>query len=380
MILITGATGLLGAHTAYALLRRYDRIAALRREKASLEGLREIFSFYTDDPGALLERIEWRTGDMLDQESLIRALDGITCVINCAAIVSFDPSKREELIRNNVEGTRNLAEAIRKTVRLPILIHISSTSALGDSPGNDPDFLIDEETPRNPNRKHTSYSETKYLSEQTIRNSSQSLTVSKSQSLTVLKSYSLPHVFLNPGIILGPGQWGKGSSQLFVKAWEGLRFFTKGGTGYVDVRDVADVIVKIVEMWMSDIVIGSGAITLSHFHIPQSPPGVLSGNRYCLVGANLLYRDFFNRVTDAFGKPNPSIYAGRFLSGLAWRMDTLRARLTGRNPLLTRETAESAQRISFYDGTKIQEALDFRYRTIEETVGWICGIYKTLRL
>ena len=36
---------------------------------------------------------------------------------------------------------------------------------------------------------------------------------------------------VNPGIILGPGQWGKGSSQLFMKAWQGLKFYPFGGTG-----------------------------------------------------------------------------------------------------------------------------------------------------
>jgi dihydroflavonol-4-reductase len=408
MILLTGATGLLGGHTLYALLQRYERIVALRREGSSVKGLREIFSYYTDNPAALLERIEWRTGDMLDQESLVRALEGISCVINCAAIVSFDPSKREELIRNNVEGCRNLAEAMKKSGVGSLesgvethtcvwsqesgvgsrLIHISSTSALGDSPGDDPAFLVDEETPRNPHRKHTGYSESKFLSENSILKAFSSPD-SKLQTLECLSTPDsrlqtpdsrLPTtVFLNPGIILGPGQWEKGSSQLFVKAWEGLRFYTKGGTGYVDVRDVADVVVRIVEMWKCDNVITPEPITLSHFHIPQEPPNVLSGTRYCLVGANLLYRDFFNRVTDAFGKPNPSIYAGRFLSELAWRMDTLRARLTGRNPLLTRETAESAQRISFYSSEKIKQELGFSFRNIEETVKWVCSAYRRSR-
>ncbi|MDD5509105.1 MAG: NAD-dependent epimerase/dehydratase family protein [Bacteroidales bacterium] len=405
MILITGATGLLGGHTLYALLQKNQRVAALKREQSSTDGLREIFSFYTQDPDALMNRIEWRTGDMLDADSLIRAMDGISSVINCAAIVSFDPKDRRQLIRNNIDGTRNIVNTILKSKDksvknkerdqdeqeereenndrslvpghwslLPYLIHISSTAALGDGPGNDPKFLIDEDTPRDVKRKHNGYSESKYGSEQVVWEAIDGNEGVRAYGHTGERAYGhmgvraygnlgireskcqgeqrLKAVILNPGIILGPGQWGKESSQLFVKAWEGLKYYPYGGTGYVDVRDVAEVVCGIVEN--------------------------LFGQRYCLVGANLRFRDFFDKVTDEFGKPNPSIYAGRLLSGLAWRADTLRARLTGRYPLLTRDTAESAQRISFYSSRKIQEALDFRFRPIEETIDWVCSAYKRI--
>jgi nucleoside-diphosphate-sugar epimerase len=417
MILITGATGLLGSHVLYALLQKHERVAAMKRASSSLEGVREIFSYYTKDTESLMQRIEWRHGDMLDKPSLIAALDGITCVINCAAIVSFDPKDRKMLIKNNVEGTRNLVEAVgaRKgeeekrgrgdeekrgtgdepesysPVLLfshsPLLIHISSTSALGDGPGNDPKFLINEETPRDPNRQHSGYSESKWQSESLIWNyinekgkrrtgeevncASPLPLFSSSPIPQFSSSPSIPTVVLNPGIILGPGQWDKGSSQLFVKAWEGLKFYPKGGTGYVDVRDVADIITKIVEMWKSDNVEN---ITLSHLH-----SSTIINHRFCVVGANLRYREFFNKVTDEYGKPNPSIYAGKFLSGVAWRLDTFRARLTRTYPLLTRETAESAQRISFYDSSRIKTALDFKFRPIEDTIEWVASIYKKRR-
>jgi len=117
MILLTGATGLLGGHTLYALLQKHDRVAALKREHSSTETLREIFSFYTDDPDELLKRIEWRNGDMLDQPSLDQALEGISCVVNCAAIVSFDPKDRKKLITNNVEGTRNLVNVVMSRLK-----------------------------------------------------------------------------------------------------------------------------------------------------------------------------------------------------------------------------------------------------------------------
>jgi len=276
MMLVTGGTGLLGSHVLYALLQTHDRVAALKRPTATLETVREIFSFYVQDPEPLIHRIDWRTGDLLDPSSLGPAMDGIDTIIHCAAIVSFDSVDKNKLISNNIDGTRNLANAIRAyQQQCPglFLVHISSTAALGDSPGNDPEFFIDEETLRNPARHHNSYSTSKFESEQMIH------------------ELGAAAVILNPGIILGPGQWSRGSSQLFVKGWNGIRFYPYGGTGYVDVRDLASLIILLLN---------------KHY----------GGERFCVVGANLRYREFFNRVTDEFGKPHPSIYAGRFLSGL----------------------------------------------------------------
>jgi nucleoside-diphosphate-sugar epimerase len=339
MILVTGATGLVGGHLLFALLQQYDRVAALRRESANTGILQEIFSFYTDQPDRLMERIDWRTGDLLDRESLVGALTGIECVINCAAIISFDSRERKRMIDNNVQGTRNLVEALTAAgegskIRL---VHISSTSALGDGPGNDPGFRIDEETPRDPGRRHSGYS------------------VSKHESERVVFESGCRAVILNPGIILGPGQWDRGSSQLFVRAWRGLRYYPYGGTGYVDVRDLSAIIVKMANSPVLPI-------------FSSSPP-----SRFCVVGYNLRYRDFFNRVTDEYGKPNPAVYAGKFMTSIAWRAEALRSRLAGRPPVLTRETAESSQRISFYSSEKLRTTLGFEFRTPEETIAWVAG-------
>jgi len=361
MILVTGSTGLVGGHVLYHLLLKHERVAALRRTSASTGTLREIFSFYSGDPDGFLNRVDWRTGDMLDRESLVRALDGISIVVNCAAIVSFNPRHRRQLISSNVSGAENLATALLEKQNQQIfLIHVSSTSALGDGPGNDPDFLINEDTPRNLNSRHTGYS------------------VSKFESERILRESGVNAVFLNPGIILGPGQWEKGSSLLFAQAWQGLRFYPYGGTGYVDVRDVADSISKIVDRSaIPDITESQSASEETVISQNDGSPNTfLIGERYCLVGANLRYRDFFNMVTDEFGKRNPDRYAGKFLTGLAWRAEAIRAALTGRDPVLTRETAEAARRISYYSGEKIRKALGLEFRPVEKTVEWVAGCWK----
>jgi nucleoside-diphosphate-sugar epimerase len=371
MLLITGSTGLLGSHLIFHLLQSRPRVAALKRANSGTDTIREIFSCYIKNPDTLLSRIDWRTGDMLDKESLDPAMEDVDCVVNCAAIVSFDPRQRSRLISNNVRGTGNLVKVLQglknASNRDVGLIHISSTSALGDAPGDDPGYLIDEETPRDQKRKHTGYSVSKFESEKIVRES------------------GLNAVILNPGIILGPGQWKKGSSQLFVKAWQGINYYPYGGTGYVDVRDVAEVVGRFLTPVANDRLVSELPNTPSSITpLTSSPPASSpltsspssSSCRYCLVGANLRYREFFNMVTDEYGLPNPRLYAGSILTGIAWRADALRSLLTGRDPLLTRETAASAQHISFYSSEKIKKELGFDFRPIGETIDWVSGCWK----
>ena len=56
----------------------------------------------------------------------------------------------------------------------------------------------------------------------------------------------LNSVIVNPSVILGPGDWTKGSSQMFEKVWSGLKFYSTGSTGYVDVLDVAECLIKLL--------------------------------------------------------------------------------------------------------------------------------------
>ena len=413
-ILVTGATGLVGAHLLYHLVSsptsviwtrsghpdlsgpekpgasRYShqaspqstnspihhlspRIIALKRSTSNLDEVKKVFSYYPLADETLFDRIEWRTADILDKESLIKALDGVDQVYHCAAIVSFDPAERKKLIENNVVGTKNLVEAIQTISGGPhlhgddsskvTLVHVSSTSALGDAPGTDAEFLVDEDTPRDPKRSHSGYSVSKFESEKIVHEA-----IAK----------GLKAAIVNPGIILGPGFWDKGSSMLVTKVAEGLKFYTKGGTGYVDVRDVCEVMVGLM-----------GGLR----KMPAGPR--LRGNdnrasqdskevdRYCLVGFNAYYKDLFFAIADSLGVKRPSVRAGRLLSEIAWRVDTLRSRLLGKYPLITRETAESAQRVSFYSAGKLMggsgeagnEGNWRGFRSMDETVEWVCKYY-----
>ena len=53
-------------------------------------------------------------------------------------------------------------------------------------------------------------------------------------------------VIVNPSVILGPGDWSKGSSQMFKKSYNGLSFYTEGVTGFVDVLDVSKITIDLL--------------------------------------------------------------------------------------------------------------------------------------
>lgn len=108
MILLTGATGLLGSHIAYELLQQGKKIRALKRKDSNSTLTEKIFSFYTNEQIELLNSIEWVEGDVLDLGSLEDAMVGITHVYHCAAMVSFLPKEKDKMMQVNIEGTANV--------------------------------------------------------------------------------------------------------------------------------------------------------------------------------------------------------------------------------------------------------------------------------
>ena len=155
-------------------------------------------------------------------------------------------------------------------------------------------------------------------------------------------------VMVNPSVILGPGDWKKGSSQIFQKLYKGLKFYTTGSTGYVDVVDVAN---SLIALLFSEV----------------------KNERFIVNGANLKYRDCFNSIADGFEKPHATIKVTPFLKEVAWRVEMLRAMITGGKPLLTKETANSAMTSSEYSTAKIEQAIDFQFTPIEQTIKKYCA-------
>jgi nucleoside-diphosphate-sugar epimerase len=325
MLLVTGGTGLVGSHLLIDLLRKGKKVRALKRSSSNIDLVRKTFSFYSRDADELFNSIEWFDGDMLDPDSLEKALEGVEDVYHCAALVSFKQEDKKNLLDINVEGTRNLVNAcIEANIRKFCMV--SSTAALG-TPEEGED-LVSETTPWSPEDKRSGYSLSKFQSE-----------------LEVWRGIEegLNAVIVNPSIILGPGQWDKGSSLLFSTVANGLKYFTRGITGYVDVRDVSRSMIELME---SDIV----------------------NERFIINGDDCTYEFIFKTIAKHIGIEGPTKYASPKMTEVGWRLAYLQKIFLFKQAGFTKETARASHNIRKYSNQKIKDALQFEFIDIEKSI------------
>ena len=330
MILVTGGTGLVGSHLLYDLLKQGGRIRAIKRPGSNTERVRMIFSYYTAHPDELYRRIDWVDADLLDTGAMEDAMAGITEVYHAAAIVSFYRQDHKAMLKINIDGTANLVNlAIAGGVQK--FCHVSSIATLGREDNNEPST---EETYWIPAKRKSVYSISKYGAEREVWRGIEE---------------GLNALIINPSVILGPGFWQENSG-LFRLVKEGLKFYTKGVNGYVDVRDVTTAM--------------TGLMNGNNF-----------GQRFICSAANLSYQELFGLMAKHLGKPAPSINVPPALASVAWRVEAVKAFLLGKKPEITRETAGTASKVYRYSSEKLINTLGFQFRDVEETIREICGFY-----
>lgn len=328
MIFVTGGTGLVGTHLLYELTSKGKNVKALKRETSNLEQVLKTFSRYSETPEELFNLIEWVDGDILDYFSLEKILTGITEIYHCAAIVSFDPKERVKMIANNVEGTANIVNAAIEN-GIKKICHVSSIAALGRLENGE---LVTEETNWVPSKKISGYSESKFFSETEIWRGIEE---------------GLDAVIVNPSIIFGPASWETGSAKMFKTIWDGLKFYTKGITGFVDVRDVAKAMVLLMEE--------------RNFENAKN-------QRFLLNAENLSYQDVFFQIAESLGKNRPKYFASDLLLGFVWRVAKFAGLINRKPVIITRETVANSNVIYKFDGSKITRKFSFEYRPISETI------------
>ena len=335
MILVTGATGLVGGNLIWYLLQQNERVSATRRQSSNIEPLRKIFSFYTSEPEVYLQRIDWKIADVLDEQSLFDAFSGIDVVYHCAAVVSLG-NNAGILSDTNIIGTRNIVHA-SLDCRIKKLCFVSSIAACGKA--NDK-LEIDEEAIWEDHPQRSQYTRSKYFSELEVWNG--------------IKK-GLNAVIVNPGVILGVSGTNTGSSQLFSQVKKGLIFYTNGGSGYVDVRDVVRAMIQL---------------TLSE----------ISGERFVLVGENCSNKEVLSWMADGYEKPRPKICIGKSLLFSIGYLSEILGKIFRFTPLIDRGTARSATHREYYSSNKIKEMIGFEFTPIEKCIAEICRFTKDIIL
>ena len=320
MILVTGATGLVGSHLLVQLLQENEEVKALFRSEKQIEKVKNVFAFHHQT--ALFDKINWVKGDITDIPSLEIAFEKVTHVYHCAALISFDPNDEEELRKINIEGTANVVNCcidfgVKK------LCYVSSIAALGDT--KEHEIIITEETEWNPEELHSDYAITKYGAEMEVFRGHQE---------------GLEVVIVNPGVIFGYGFPKQGSDIIVQSVKKGLSFYTKGSIGIVAVEDVTNCMFQLMK-------------------------STISGERYILVGENVILKDFITYLATLLNIKPPTIYASKTMTSIAWRLDWLIAKITNRKRKLTRATAKASHSVHIYDTSKIVTALNYSFQKKE---------------
>ena len=311
MIFVTGASGLVGSHLIQSLLEKGLNVRAMYRNTIP------VFK------GA--ENVNWVKGDILEVSSLYEAMQGVRKVYHCAAIVAFTPKQADAMLQANVEGTANVVNACIEN-KIQKLVYVSSVAALGRIREDAP---VDETMNWTPETSNSIYGKSKYLAEMEVwRGMGEGLNVA----------------IVNPVIILGAGDWNKGSSEIFKSAYDEFPWYTKGISGFVDVMDVVAAMQLLME---SDV----------------------QGQRFIISGTNVEYKEVFTRIANAFGKRPPYKKVTPILAAIVWRLEAIKGMITGKAPLLTKETAATAQAVVHFDNTKFLKVFpQFKYHSIEETI------------
>lgn len=313
-IFVTGGTGFLGSYLLRYLVKQgNEHITAVKRQNSPMDLVEEV-----------KDKINWVDGDILDVPFLEEIMEGQEQVYHCAAVVSFHPRDTEKLFEINEKGTENVVN-ICLLHNIEKLIHVSSIAAIGRVKSGD---TISEKVKWETSKLNSNYSVSKYLAEMQVwRGIAEGLNAA----------------MVNPSLIMGSGFWDRGTAKMFRTMSKNFPFYPVGGTGMVDVRDVARFMIKLME---SD----------------------LSSERFILNAEDITYKNLFSKIATSTGAKPPSYKINGFLREIAWRVEWLRSKLTGSNPLYSKANAVTTAQTFFYENKKSKEAFDFEYTPIDETI------------
>lgn len=317
-----------GACLLAMLAEQGHEVRALKRKDASLS----VFEMFTRHNPSLRTKIQWADGDLLDIGSLEDALEGIDTVFHAAAMVSFIPAEVAAMEKVNINGTANLVNLCLDQPGFRYFVHVSSVATLGRLSG---DQALDEHTHWDPSSQPSNYAISKYGAEREVWRAI---------------SEGLPAVIVNPSIILGPGDWSKGSASLFQKVKNGFPFYTEGVSGFVDVRDVCRAM-----LWLQE-------------------KGI-TGERYILNCEDLSFKVLFEKIAVALAVKPPYIKVQSWMASLVWPIEKLRCILMRSKPFITRETAKTARSKYHYSAEKIRQA-GFTFQPISEAIRFTASFMK----
>lgn len=326
MILVTGGTGMLGSNLLFALSAEAEALVATYRDEHTQKKVRALFIQLDPQTGEeRYRKINWKHCDILDVITLQEVMQGVRLVYHCAAMVSYRRRDFIRMMKINGEGTANVVNAALEA-GVQHFCHVSSTAAVGKTVDKGI-YRVVESNKWTQDKRTSGYAISKYTGEKEVWRGIEE---------------GLSAVIINPSVIFGAGHWDDSSLTIFRTMAKGLKFYTAGSNAFVDVRDVVHAMQALA----------------------ASP---ISGQRYLCTGNNIAFYELFKLIAKEMKVKPPQWKAGRLLSGIAWRLDSLIAVFTGKQTL-TKESVQSAQSRVEYDSSKLTKAFGVSFTPLEETI------------
>lgn len=331
MILVSGASGLVGTAILNQLLSSPSpKIRALYRHRQSKT--RALKNLARSHPPEKLAHIEWFQVDINKVPRLNDAFDGVKEVYHCAGYIAGDENEAEITRKINMEGTANMINlALNRGVEK--FCHTSSIAALGSEIGN---RTIDENSPRNNDKAYSSYALSKFGAEmEAWRGSEEGLNV----------------IIVNPGVIIGAGNWHTGSGQFFSRIDKGFNYHLPKVSGFVGGDDVAEAMVSLMKE-------------------------NCFGRRYILVAENASLKQVMTRVAKALHKKPPQRALKPWMISIAWMAQSVGSLLWNGKKEFTRDSISSLFDREYYSSKRIEEELNFRFQPMDRVIADTAEIYK----
>lgn len=322
MILVTGATGILGRVIVLELLKQGKKVRATKRKSSNINDVKHSFQFYTENPEEFFNKIEWIDVDFDDIDSLKTALINVEEVYHCAAKVSFHPDDRKEMYHSNIVGTRNLLFACENS-SVKKFCFVSSVAVLD---GTDENGKVTEDSNFNPKLRHSKYAKSKHFSEMEVWRAS---------------AEGLKTVIINPGVIIGSGNWQSSSGEIFG-TFEKFPYAMSGSSNYVDVRDVANIAIALMER-------------------------NIFGERFLIISENKKLVEVANLIRQKLGKSQAKVLP-KWILNVGYVLNLLLGWLIPPLRLLNRINIQAVTSHHLLSNNKIKERLDYQFIPITESI------------
>jgi len=310
-VLVTGATGFVGSAVLRVLAARGARLRALARPASDLANLEGV-------------DCEVVRGDMTDPASLKEAMAGIRFVFHVAADYRLWARDPAEIMRANIEGTRAVMDAAR-AAGVEKIVYTSSVATLRADRE-----AVDETAPLDDGEGVGVYKQSKVAAERLVEQ---------------MIAEGLPAVIVQPSTPIGPRDIKPTpTGRVLVEAASGrIPAFVDTGLNLVHVDDVAQ------------------------GHLLALERGLV-GQRYILGGQDASLKTLLADIAELTGRKAPTIGLPRApLYPLAFAAEAV-ARVSGREPFVTRDALDMAAHRMFFTSAKAERDLGYRARPYREAL------------